>query len=101
MKRGYYSFLDPALRRLKCEILDQTHLQNQSIKQEILDEVHRARQLDAELSANFTQKIADEIIRLNKVIDKLEVDHSMPKLPMVIVDELVKIHQSLERLSKN
>ncbi len=96
-KKIYYKILDPALRKFKCEILDEVRARDEHI----LAEVYKVRDINVELQSKLSQQIADEVVRLNKVIEKLRIENQEPKLSILIVDELIKIHQSLERLSKS
>jgi hypothetical protein len=107
-KKIYYKILDPALRKFKCDILDEVRSRDADILDEvrsrdadILDEVNKVRDINVELQSKLSQQIADEVVRLNKVIESLRIENNEPKLSALIVNELIKIHQSLERLSKS
>jgi hypothetical protein len=107
-KKIYYKVLDPALRKLKCEILDEVRSRDEDILSEVRSrdeqmrgEIYKTRDVTTELQSRLSQQIADEVVRLHKLVEVARLESKESKLSSsAIVDELIKIHQSLERLSK-
>jgi hypothetical protein len=118
-KKIYYKVLDPALRKLKCEILDEVRSRDEDILSEVRHrdenilnevrsrdeqmrgEIYKTRDVTTELQSRLSQQIADEVVRLHKLVEVARLESKESKLSSsAIVDELIKIHQSLERLSK-
>lgn len=69
-----------------------------TIVHEILQEVHRIHHHHLESQAKTQQQLADEFIKMYKAIDDIKCDQTDVKLNVTIVNELVKIHQSIQEL---
>jgi len=80
LKRIYYFLLAPLL------------------KHEILREIQRVNQQHLEVEAKIQQQVADEFVKMYKMIDDIKCDRVDVKLNVTIVNELIKIHQSIEEL---
>jgi len=64
----------------------------------ILQEVQRVNQHHLEAHAKTQQQIADELVKMYKIIDDIKCDRVDAKLNVTIVNELIKIHQSIQEL---
>ncbi len=82
-KRIYYILSRPLYRR---------------IKHEMLQEIQRINNHHLEAETKISQQVADEFIKMYKMIDDIKCDRVDVKLNVTIVNELIKIHQSIEKL---
>jgi len=63
-----------------------------------IQEIQRINQHHLELQSQISQQVADEFVKMYKMIDDIKCDRTDEKLNVTIVNELIKIHQSIEVL---
>ena len=104
-KRAYYYTLNPLYRVVKAEAADearsisQGHIERLEQKIESLtQEVERLRKINLEQQNRVAHQVSTEFIKMYQMIDEIKSDRVDIKLNVTLVDELVKIHQSLEAL---
>ena len=64
----------------------------------IFQEVQRVNLHNLEAQAKTQQQLADELVKMYKMIDDIKCDRVDVKLNVTIVNELIKIHQSIQEL---
>jgi hypothetical protein len=68
------------------------------LKHEILREIQRINQHHLEIESATQQQVADEFVKMYKMIEDIKCDRVDVKLNVTIVNELIKIHQSIEAI---
>jgi TolA-binding protein len=104
-KRAYYYTLNPLYKVVKAEAADEARLITrehiQQLEQEITQlskEVERLKKINLEQQNRIAHQVSTEFVKMYQMIDEIKSDRTDVKLNVTIVDELVKIHQSLEAL---
>lgn len=112
VKRTYYFLLNPFYRVIKAEAADEARVITQEQVDGLTKEVHRltkemervtkelerVKQINLEQQNRLTHQVTDEFIKMYTLIDEIKSDRTDMKLNVTLVNELVKIHQSLESL---
>jgi len=123
IKRLYYYTLTPSNKVLKAEVLEEAHQTIQHPIEQRLDQINqkvdrikskensasqkvdyiyaeleRVKELNLEFQRKLSQQVADEFVKMYKLIDEIKCDRTEVKLNVTLVNELVKIHQSIESL---
>jgi hypothetical protein len=98
LKAIYYFILGPLYRRVKAEAAEETHAAIQQRIDHFIKEVERVKKLNLDQQSRISQQVADEFVKMYKLIDDIKCDRTDMKLNVTLVNELVKIHQSLEAL---
>lgn len=101
----YYFLLGPLYARIKAETSEEI---DQKLEQhfakfskeitKLSKELNRLRELDLSLQTNLTQQVSDEFVKMYNLIEEIKSDRADAKLNVTLVDELVKIHRSIEGL---
>jgi hypothetical protein len=82
--------------------VDRHHLElHERLSQQVtvtVQEIQRISHHHLELQGQLSQHVADEFIKMYKMIDDIKCDRADYKLNVTIVDELIKIHKSIEGL---
>lgn len=66
--------------------------------QQFTQQIQQTNQQHLDFQAQLIQQVADEFVKMHKLIDDVKNDHTDEKLNITIVNELVKIHASIEGL---
>jgi archaellum component FlaC len=104
--------LNPLYRLLKAEAADEARVISQEKVDRLTREVNklskelekvtkeldRVKQVNLEQQNRLTYQVTEEFLKMYKVIDEIKTDRTDMKLNVTLVNELVKIHQSLESL---
>ncbi len=98
IKRIYYVIMGPTYRRAKAEVLEETQSAIQSHLDRVNQEVERIRKISFDHQGRVTQQVSEEFIKMYKLIDDVKSDRVEVRLNAALVDELIKIHTSLEAL---
>lgn len=105
VKRAYYYTLNPLYKVIKAEAADEaraiTHERVQRLEQEVellSREIELLRKANLEQQNRMTYQVSEEFLKMYKLIDDIKSDRTDLKLNVTLVDELVKIHKSLEAL---
>ncbi|HEY9641309.1 MAG TPA: hypothetical protein V6C57_12550 [Coleofasciculaceae cyanobacterium] len=105
LKKAYYGTLNPLYKVVKAEAADEARLITrehvQRLEQEIEQlskEVERLKKINLDQQNRIAHQVSTEFVKMYKMIDEIKSDRTDIKLNVTIVDELVKIHQSLEAL---
>lgn len=78
---------------------NQQYFETQAIfTQKFAQEIQQANQQHLDFQAQLTQQVADEFVKMHKIIDCIKNDRIDEKLNITIVNELIKIHASIEGL---
>jgi len=105
IKKAYYRTLNPLYKVVKAEAADDAraisreHMER--LEQEIdqlSKEVERLKKINLEQQNRIAHQVSTEFVKIYQMIDEIKSDRTDVKLNVTIVDELVKIHQSLESL---
>jgi tRNA U34 5-carboxymethylaminomethyl modifying enzyme MnmG/GidA len=105
IKKAYYRTLNPLYKVVKAEAADEARLISQEhiqrLEQEmeqLKKEVERLKKINLEQQNRIAHQVSEEFVKMYKMIDEIKSDRTDIKLNVTLVDELVKIHQSLEAL---
>jgi hypothetical protein len=69
-----------------------------NLGQRFTQELQQTNQQHLDFQAQLTQQVADEFVKMHKIIDDVKNDRTDEKLNIIIVNELIKIHASIEGL---
>jgi glucosamine 6-phosphate synthetase-like amidotransferase/phosphosugar isomerase protein len=111
-KRAYYFTLSPLYRLVKAEAADEaraiTQAQVEELTQElkrvtkemkrVTNELEHMKRVNLEQQERIVRQVTDEFIKMYEQIELIKADSTDVKLNVTLVNELVKIHQSLESL---
>lgn len=112
IKKAYYYTLNPLYKVVKAEAADEARsivqdTQKQSVAkidrlekevEKLSKEVERLRKVNLDYQNRIANQVGEEFIKMYKLIDDIKSDRADVKLNTTLVNELVKIHQSLEAL---
>ena len=110
----YYSILGPLYLRLKAEAADESREicaqqmaqlteESERLRKEserLVKELERLKKLSLEQQGHMAQQVADEFVKMYSEIEDIKSDRTDIKLNVTLVNELIKIHQSLEVLKQ-
>ncbi|HEY9630144.1 MAG TPA: hypothetical protein V6C84_22850 [Coleofasciculaceae cyanobacterium] len=104
-KRAYYYTLNPLYKVVKAEAADEARsISREYVEQleqqikKLTQEVERLKKSSLEQHNRTAHQVSTEFVKMYQMIDDIKADRADVKLNVTIVDELVKIHQSLEAL---
>ncbi len=104
-KRVYYYSLNPLYRVVKAETADEARSISREyaerLEQQIESlskEVERLKKINLEQQNRIAHQVSTEFVKMYQMIDEIKSDRTDVKLNVTIVDELVKIHKSLEAI---
>lgn len=112
VKETYYSALGPLYRLVKAEAADEarsiTQEQIEGLAKElsrvtkemnrVTRELEHMKRVNLEQQERIARQVTDEFIKMYEQIEQIKTDSTDVKLNVTLVNELVKIHQSLESL---
>lgn len=119
LKKAYYSTLGPLYRLVKAEAADEAReIVNEQVQcltketarltkevekvtkelEKVTKELEWTKRINLEQQERIARQVTDEFIKMYEQIEKIKSDSTDVKLNTTIVNELVKIHQSLESL---
>jgi cob(I)alamin adenosyltransferase len=109
VKRAYYYTLNPLYRLVKAEAADEARSITQELAATKIDrlekeidklskEVERLRKVNLEQQSRIANQVSEEFVKMYRLIDDIKSDRTDVKLNVTLVNELVKIHQTLETL---
>ncbi|MBD3881912.1 hypothetical protein IFO70_09110 [Phormidium tenue FACHB-886] len=109
IKKAYYYTLNPLYKVVKAEAADEARsiVREQSVTkidrlekevEKLSKEVERLRKVNLDYQSRIANQVGEEFIKMYKLIDDIKSDRADVKLNTTLVNELVKIHQSLEAL---
>lgn len=93
--------MDRIIERVYGCLIDEIHrerLNSQANLTRLTQEIQQSSQQHLNFQAQLTQQVADEFVKMHKIIDDIKNDRTDEKLNTTIVNELIKIHASIEGL---
>lgn len=78
--------------------ISQKCFEAQANSQQVTQQIQQSNQQHLDFQAQLTQQVADEFLKMHKIIDDFKKNHTDEKLNITIVNELIKIHTSIEGL---